>query len=552
MIRKFLSLALFLTASLTSATERKQSRTIDDIYKYALTDIERTRQLVAELRKKKQTPQHEINLIEGDVQFNRSYYYMALNFYKRAFYDKGIKDNTEWMKMLLIRIIPCYENIHDMKSMEYFSKELLRLATQTNDAENMAMATFSLGIVAREQDNPDHGYRLMRRAIRLLHDSDLADRDMLLFSYQMKLIEYFQDDMRNEEQQDVLSELKKLQETTHDKQLFVGQRLKDVYAHETVLAYRMGRYEEAEALYEKFKNTGNGYQYDYKCIEPYLKATARYDEMILFSQQRIDYLYRIGITTSLPMTFTYRLLADGYMGKGNFRKAAENYKKLSSLKRDIINEGEKGSIEELTSVYELKDLELKLKEQIDEERLMFVVTVTSVVVSSLAFLYYRALKHSLKMKQKNRKLAAMLDDSLQKKKEIRARKTMISFTTNETDADKELFDNVWNELIEQKLYLNPALTRETLLQKFHIPKNRFSSLFSKYAGMSYSQCINTLRLEYAVELLQQHPNYTVEWVAEECGMTSATLYRLFSQKYGMTPAEYREAKRADAEAQSQS
>lgn len=547
MIRKLLPLVLLFTISSIFATERKQSQAIENIYKYALTDIKRTRQLIAELRRNKQTPRYEINLIEGDVQFNRSYYYMALNFYKRALYDKSIRDSTEWMKMLMIRIIPCYENIHDMKSMEYFSKELFGLATRTKDVENTAMATFSLGVAIRGKGNPDDGYKLMKRAIRLLHDSNMANRDRLLFSYQMRFIEYLQDGMRNKEQQNALSELKKLLETTKDKQLFDRQKLKDIYAHETVLAHRMGRHGEAEALYEKFKKTGNGYQYDYKCIEPYLEATSRYDDMIRFSQQRIDYLYRIGITTSVPMTFIYRLLADGYMGKGNFRKAAENYEKLSSLKRDIINEGEKESIEELTSVYELKDVELKLKDQIDEERLMFVVTITLLSVSSLTFLYYRALKHSLEMKRKNRTLAAMLDESLQKKKEIRAGKTMTSFITNEVDADKELFDNVWSELVEGKLYLNPDLNRETLLQKFHIPKNRFSSLFSKYAGMSYSQCINTLRLEHAVELLRQYPNYTVESIAEECGMTSATLYRLFSQKYGMTPTEYREVKKSDTE-----
>lgn len=542
MTRIILSFMLCSACSCVSMAEERQSIMINDIYRHTLTDIERTKQLIHELKKEKKTPLYEINLIEGDVWFNRSCYFMALNLYKRALYDEKIRDSIDWQKNLTVRVIPCYRNINDIKSMEFFCKELLRLATQTNDVENTAMAIFNLGVVAHHQDKANKGYQLMKKAIEILQNHKTEKREQRLFEYQMALIEVLQDDERNKEQQNALAQLKILLKTTTDKQLLNDQRLKDIYAHETVLAYRMGKKEEAEILYEKFKNTGNAYQYNYKCIEPYLKATARYDDMIYFSQQRIDYLYSIGITRSMPTTFIYRLLADGFMGKGDFKKAAESYEKLSAIKREIINDGRKGSIEELTSVYERKDIELALKDQIDTERLIFIIAITLIVISSLTILYYRALKYSRRMKRKNKILAALLDESFKKKKETRIEKSIVTAIADEPDSDKELFDNVWTELIEQKLYLDPNLKRETLLHKFRIPKNRFSSLFIKYAGMSYLQSINTLRLEYAIELLQEYPNYTVEWIAEQCGMTTATLYRLFSQKYGMTPAEYREAK----------
>lgn len=545
MIRITLSFLLYFTCSCAAMAEEKQRIIINDIYKYALTDIERTKQLIHELKKEKKTPLYEINLIEGDVHFNRSYYYMALNFYKRALYDERIRDSIDWQKNLIVRVIPCYHNINDISSMKFFCQELLQLATQTNDVENTAMAIFNLGIATHQQGHTTKGYRLMKKGIDILQKNKTANREQRLFEYQMTIIEFLQDDEKNEEQQEALAQLKTFLKTTTDKQLLTDQRLKDIYAHETVLAHRMGKEEEAKMLYEKFKNTGNAYQYNYKCIEPYLKATARYDDIINFSQQRIDYLYRLGVTGSVQTTFIYRLLADGFMGKGNFQKAAESYEKLSAIKREIIHEGEKGSIEELTSVYELKDIELELKYQIATERLIFFIAITLIVVSSLIILYYRALKYNRKMKRKNKKMAALLDESLQKKKERRTEEGIATVNTDEPDADRELFDNVWNELIEHKLYLDPNLNRETLLQKFRIPKNRFSPLFTKYAGMSYSQSINTLRLEHAIELLQEYPNYTIEWIAEQCGMTTATLYRLFSQRYGMTPAEYREAKKPE-------
>ncbi|MBS7347933.1 MAG: AraC family transcriptional regulator [Muribaculaceae bacterium] len=41
-------------------------------------------------------------------------------------------------------------------------------------------------------------------------------------------------------------------------------------------------------------------------------------------------------------------------------------------------------------------------------------------------------------------------------------------------------------------------------------------------------------------LLKAKGNYTIEAVAEECGFQSRqTFHRLFIDRYGMTPAEYR-------------
>lgn len=56
--------------------------------------------------------------------------------------------------------------------------------------------------------------------------------------------------------------------------------------------------------------------------------------------------------------------------------------------------------------------------------------------------------------------------------------------------------------------------------------------------MSFSKYINNLRLEYAAKMLKNHPDYTVDTIAQECGMSTQSLYRLFSGKYGVTPTDF--------------
>lgn len=106
--------------------------------------------------------------------------------------------------------------------------------------------------------------------------------------------------------------------------------------------------------------------------------------------------------------------------------------------------------------------------------------------------------------------------------------------------DRALFDRVEHEIIGRKLYLQPDFSRDELMKIVRIPKNKFAPLFRQYAGSGFSGYINNLRLEYAAKLLKEQPDYTIDSIAESCGISSTTtFYRLFVGRFGMTPTEYR-------------
>ena len=99
------------------------------------------------------------------------------------------------------------------------------------------------------------------------------------------------------------------------------------------------------------------------------------------------------------------------------------------------------------------------------------------------------------------------------------------------------------DMAESILFMNtesgkPDFSREELIKTIYIPKNKFAPLFKQYAGMSFSKYINNLRLEYAAKMLKNHPDYTVDTIAQECGMSTQSLYRLFSGKFGVTPTDF--------------
>ncbi len=125
-----------------------------------------------------------------------------------------------------------------------------------------------------------------------------------------------------------------------------------------------------------------------------------------------------------------------------------------------------------------------------------------------------------------------------------ARKKAEKTITPKDDAiEKRMFNRIHSFILKDDNYLTPKMSRDLILKKTGVPKNKFAPLFRKYIGIKYTDYINGLRLEHAIEQLGEHPEYTVETIAQECGIPKLqTFYRLFTEKFGMPPAEYRNKK----------
>ena len=106
--------------------------------------------------------------------------------------------------------------------------------------------------------------------------------------------------------------------------------------------------------------------------------------------------------------------------------------------------------------------------------------------------------------------------------------------------EDHLFAQIMKAIVEKKMYLNPNLSREDVIKEVYVPKNKFANLFKTYVRTNFKNYINSLRIDAAIELMQLHPEYTIEAISQECGMASVqTFYRVFGEQTGMSPAEYR-------------
>ncbi len=187
----------------------------------------------------------------------------------------------------------------------------------------------------------------------------------------------------------------------------------------------------------------------------------------------------------------------------------------------------------------------KQKKQLRTSKTVIIGSTTALLI--LVLLMVRIVRDNRLIRKKNRAASQLIN-------ELSAYKTQIykmmghqsasnGGTPSDDDAaDREAFLRVEKRIVDDRLFLRPKLTREEAADHVGISRARFSALFSRYANGTFASYVNDLRLTYAAQLLMSRPNYSVEAIAQECGIpVRQTFYRLFSKKYGITPAEYRNA-----------
>ena len=147
------------------------------------------------------------------------------------------------------------------------------------------------------------------------------------------------------------------------------------------------------------------------------------------------------------------------------------------------------------------------------------------------------------IRKKNISLVANVKEAMRYKEELEKlnRSTLsenIAWNDDE-DPDLLLFEQIKVKIIDQKFFLDNTFSRKALMGEFNIPANKFAGLFRQFTGKSFSEYINDLRIEYVAELLLSGKYASVEELLKECTFISSTsLYRLFTKKYGMTPQKF--------------
>lgn len=106
-------------------------------------------------------------------------------------------------------------------------------------------------------------------------------------------------------------------------------------------------------------------------------------------------------------------------------------------------------------------------------------------------------------------------------------------------AGRRRFEQLRAAIVDGRMFIAGA-NRSEIAAVTGLSRSAVEILIREHAGCSVNEYINRLRVEYSATLLVEHPEWSVEAVAESSGYRNrGTYYANFEKIYGVTPTRYR-------------
>lgn len=123
----------------------------------------------------------------------------------------------------------------------------------------------------------------------------------------------------------------------------------------------------------------------------------------------------------------------------------------------------------------------------------------------------------------------------------RKRRPTVSMEPEVSDADsaKALMERISKVMEEQKLYQNSELKLQDVAAALGTNRRFISDCINSQAGCSFTQFVNTYRIEHAKRLLRKDANQKMADIYHQSGFANeTTFFRTFKSVTGMTPKEW--------------
>lgn len=516
-----------------------------------------------------------INNQRGLIYYTQRQLELAYVYAHKAYTDDSLKAHYKnYLQVLSILADICRRRQDYEQSIQYLD-ENIRIARSTNDRQEETIQLFYIGECYYSLRQYEEANRYFNKAI------EYAEADK---GYKLKpTLSYFYGQLTSKlEEENKIEEALELcrkreaviKEMESYKNIPIGyldQQRGYLYIKQAALLATLGDSKQSAQAYQRFKATQFAATKEGQDFEAqYYLRTKNYDKVIDYYLPQCQ---KDSLSPNLAMNL--EILVEAYKGKQDYRQAFLFQQRLTNVKDSLSSNILRSQLAEQNVLMQMHEKEWTIKAQ--ERKLKAATSIRTLLLCllALAILCIAIMVRNTRIvKQKNRKITARLNEQIayeDKIEELKQRldeevaqrntavtkadipesqsetscpnETEYSQTNAEETADKEIFEQMEHLIKEQKLYKNPELSRQDMLNLLSISKNRFAQMMQANTQMSFPQYITNLRLHYSLSLLNKYDNYTIQAIADEAGFASLrTFRRAFKAKYGINPSEYRESR----------
>ena len=298
-----------------------------------------------------------------------------------------------------------------------------------------------------------------------------------------------------------------------------------------------GLYDKAEALYQEHRQAPGLSTYDLVAEARYLTMVGRYDEAIrLFRKTDSLYLAR-GSAINNSYINNYMMSQYKALQKAGRTGEAMAYADRMRHLSDSIHLEERKMDMEQQEVIRQKEAEIiNRRQSLAVHRIILLSAI--LVLLLVGYLLVRARIYNKALEEKNRSLYQEIQ---QRERAEAAEREALQERPAETLTQNQLLYRRLCELMQDpETFTNPDTNQDTLASLAGTNRTYIYDALRECAGVTPTDFINGYRLRYAARLLATTKD-SVALIAELCGLTRRTFYRLFDEAYSMSPSDYRKA-----------
>lgn len=524
------------------------------------------------LEKTKTYSKEHIDFFRSCSYHALSKYYMAMYYAQRVVQYQDSRRDTLLMKSAYTLLAESSVAAYHLEDAVRYIDEGKQYAGLVGDPVLEANMMLMEGEVYRRLGMIEKGYQSLRRAISSLSSSvngdELYCRSRIMGYFMMYCIE----DRRMKEawrvglkREEVIGKLQQIASQLSG----IGEQQAYLYSKMAFLAQRLGKQDRAADYLEKFKQTPMASTVQGRLeINDYLLERGDYQ---LVLRHVDEYMNSVDEKDSLNIIYIRTLYqtSKAYQGVGNYKSAYEELLKLRQLMEVMRISSERSNLFNLTDFTRVMRQEYELRQAENKLHVRNWVIVGLVVVAlALIALLVRIYSYWKVIREKNRKMASLIVELNDKNKEVLPcvtepvaevpvpvevpapvlveeqpevpEETPVAGEAFPSFNPHEIFRNFDAQVREERMYLNYQFSRDDYAALMGVDRNRFAAILKEYTHGNLSAYLNNLRLDYSVGLFRAHPEWSVSEIASHCALPSlSTFYRLFKEKYGMSPNAFR-------------
>ena len=535
------------------------------IMKDYMKDPVRTLQLLDKAEVNSAMPLNIVDELRSVVYRNMYRNKSALYYARRAYVSDSLShDNPSHLLRMTVSMAELFSLLSEYKESMRYAVQGVELARELKDIQSECKLLFCMGENKRRLSFKEEGYLFFDQAIDLLDNSKNEDYEtMLSYFYGVKMGYLIADKRSNEALEIGLQREKLLDRMSEQSKIradLLDLQFAYVYSKLAYLFHLMGDQKRAAVYYKKYQSTNAASTPDGKFdATPYLLLLGKY-QAVLDNCRDFKEVMRQQDTLNSQYLSILNLEIQANVKLENYKTVINLQRDITAIKDSIYQREKQNAALELDALYELNEKEARISQQAFQLKIRTIMLICILSGALLAlFFLWRLWHQNCVIRNKNKALVKRINEQFSMQEEMDRSQLGVekdlSFPEKVEDesGDNEEQDKQMNKMIFEKLdyiikrdkmYLSPDLSREELTRIVCMNNTRFAKMIKENTDTNLNRYINNLRLNYAIHLMKEQPDYTLRAIAESSGINSMpTFHQLFKGRTGMTPSEFKNAQK---------